>query len=153
TLQILSKNTRESSLISINSALYQNAGANIVQQIAYSLAHANEYLNRIPTIHKAIVFEVAVGSNYFFEIAKLRALRLLFQLIAKEYYHDSDCHILVTPTKRNKTMYDYNINMLRTTTECMSGILGGADTITNLPYDAIYHKNNEFGDRIARNQL
>lgn len=153
TLQLLSKETRDSSLISVNLALYQNAGANMVQQIAYSLAHANEYLNRIPTIHQAIVFEVAVGSNYFFEIAKLRALRLLFQLIAKEYYHDKDCHIVVTPTKRNKTLYDYNLNMLRTTTECMSAILGGADAIANLPYDSIYHKDNEFGDRIARNQL
>jgi methylmalonyl-CoA mutase len=152
-LQILSKNTRESSLISINSALYQNAGANMVQQIAYSLAHANEYLNRIPTIHQSIVFEIAVGSNYFFEIAKLRALRLLFQLIAKEYFHDKDCHLLVTPSKRNKTLYDYNMNMLRTTTECMSAIIGGTDAVANLPYDAIYHKNNEFGDRIARNQL
>lgn len=152
-LQILSKNTRESSLISINAALYQNAGANMVQQIAYSLAHANEYLNRIPTIHQSIVFEIAVGSNYFFEIAKLRAFRLLFQLIAKEYYHDKDCHLIVTPSKRNKTLYDYNMNMLRTTTECMSAIIGGADAVANLPYDAIYHKNNEFGDRIARNQL
>lgn len=152
-LQILSKNTREHSLISINMALYQNAGANMVQQIAYGLAHANEYLNRIPTIHQPIVFEVAVANNYFFEIAKLRALRLLFQLIAKEYYHDKDCHILVTPSKRNKSLYDYNMNMLRTTTECMSAIIGGADAIANLPYDAIYHKNNEFGDRIARNQL
>ncbi len=152
-LQLLSKNTREHSLISVNMALYQNAGANMAQQIAYGLAHANEYLNRIPTIHQPIVFEVAVASNYFFEIAKLRALRLLFQLIAKEYYHDKDCHILVTPSKRNKTLYDYNMNMLRTTTECMSAIIGGADAIANLPYDAIYHKNNEFSDRIARNQL
>jgi methylmalonyl-CoA mutase len=96
---------------------------------------------------------VSVGTNYFFEIAKLRALRLLFNLIAKEYNHNIDCHILVSPTKRNKTLYDYNLNMLRTTTECMSAILGGADAIANLPYDAIYHKDNEFGDRIARNQL
>jgi methylmalonyl-CoA mutase len=43
--------------------------------------------------------------------------------------------------------------MLRTTTECMSAILGGADTICNMPYDALYHKSNEFGERIARNQL
>jgi len=140
-------------LISINAGLYQNAGANMVQQIGYSLAHANEYFNRIPTINQTIVFEVAVGTNYFFEIAKLRALRLLFNLIAKEYNHNMDCHILVTPTKRNKTIYDYNVNMLRTTTECMSAILGGADAIANLAYDALYHKDNEFGDRIARNQL
>ncbi len=43
--------------------------------------------------------------------------------------------------------------MLRTTTECMSAIIGGANTIANLPYDSLYHKDNEFGDRIARNQL
>jgi len=61
--------------------------------------------------------------------------------------------LLVSPTKRNKTIYDYNVNMLRTTTECMSAILGGANAIANLPYDALYHKDNEFGDRIARNQL
>lgn len=140
-------------LISINAGLYQNAGANMVQQIAYSLAHANEYFNRLTDLNQTIVFEVSVGTNYFFEIAKLRALRLLFNLIAKEYNPNLECHILVSPTKRNKTLYDYNVNMLRTTTECMSAILGGADAIANLPYDALYHKNNEFGDRIARNQL
>ncbi|SHN11081.1 methylmalonyl-CoA mutase subunit beta [Flavobacterium xinjiangense] len=153
TLNLLSKEETTTSLISINSALYQNAGANMVQQIAYSLAHANEYFNKITIINQPIVFEVAVGTNYFFEIAKLRALRLLFNIIAKEYNHNLDCNIIVSPTKRNKTLYDYNVNMLRTTTECMSAILGGANAIANLPYDALYHKDNEFGDRIARNQL
>jgi len=153
TLNLISETTAHISFISIDGGLYQNAGANMAQQIAYSLAHANEYFNRITTINKPIVFEISVGTNYFFEIAKLRALRLLFNLIAKEYNHKLDCHLLVSPTKRNKTLYDYNVNMLRTTTECMSAILGGADTIANLPYDALYHKDNEFGDRIARNQL
>ncbi|MDI6031803.1 methylmalonyl-CoA mutase subunit beta [Flavobacterium sp. LB2P84] len=153
TLNLLSTSATSVSLISINASLYQNAGANMVQQIAYSLGHANEYFNRIEVINKPIVFEVAVGTNYFFEIAKLRALRLLFNLVAKEYNHNLDCNIIVSPTKRNKTLYDYNVNMLRTTTECMSAIIGGADAIANLPYDALYHKDNEFGDRIARNQL
>lgn len=153
TLSILSKETSNVSLISIDGTLYQNAGANMAQQIAYTLAHANEYFNRIELINKPIVFEISVGTNYFFEIAKLRALRLLFNVIAKEYNHNFDCHLLVSPTKRNKTLYDYNVNMLRTTTECMSAILGGANAIANLPYDALYHKDNEFGDRIARNQL
>ena len=153
TLELLSKSTKTISIISIDSGLYQNSGATMVQQIAYSLAHANEYFNRIAPIYTPIVFQVSVGTNYFFEIAKLRALRLLFNLIAKEYNHNMDCHILVSPTKRNKTLYDYNINMLRTTTECMSAILGGADAIANLPYDALYHKDNKFSDRIARNQL
>ena len=139
--------------ININTGIYQNAGANIVQQLAYTLAHANEYFNRIPAINQPITIEVSIGTNYFFEIAKLRALRLLFSTLAKEYNHNFDCHIIATPTKRNKTIYDYNVNMLRTTTECMSAILGGANAIANLPYDALYHKDNEFGDRISRNQL
>jgi methylmalonyl-CoA mutase len=153
TLNSLSKTVSKSSIISINGSLYQNAGANMVQEIAYSLAHANEYLNRISIINQPIIFQISVGTNYFFEIAKLRALRILFHLIAKEYNPNIKCHLLVTPTKRNKTIYDYNVNMLRTTTECMSAIIGGADAIANLPYDALYHKDNEFGDRIARNQL
>jgi len=153
TIEKISKATTNLSLLSVDLGLYQNAGANITQQIAYSLAHANEYLNRLQDIAKPIVFQVSVGTNYFFEIAKLRALRMLFKLIASEYNPDLECHLLVTPTKRNKTIYDYNVNMLRTTTECMSAILGGADAVANLPYDSLYHKDNEFGDRIARNQL
>lgn len=153
TLNLISKTIKKVSFIGINMGLYQNAGANMVQQLAYGLGHANEYFNRIEDINQPLVFEVSVGTNYFFEIAKLRALRLLFNLIAKEYKHTLDCHILVSPTKRNKTIYDYNVNILRTTTECMSAILGGADAIANLAYDSIYHKDNEFGDRIARNQL
>lgn len=141
------------SFLTISSGIYQNAGANLVQQLAYTLAQANEYFNRIPNINQPITIEVAVGTNYFFEIAKLRALRLLFNTLASEYNHNFDCHIIATPTKRNKTLYDYNVNMLRTTTECMSAILGGADAVANLAYDAIYHKDNEFGDRISRNQL
>ncbi len=140
-------------LLSVDVGLYQNAGANMVQQIAYAIAHANEYFNKIQNINKPIVFQVSVGTNYFFEIAKLRALRLVFKAVAQEYNHNLDCHLLVSPTKRNKTIYDYNTNLLRTTTECMSAILGGADAIANLPYDSLYHKDNEFGDRIARNQL
>ncbi len=153
TLDLLFKNTANLNLLSVDLGLYQNSGANITQQIAYSLAHANEYLNRFAGTAKSIVFQVSVGTNYFFEIAKLRALRMLFDLIATEYNSKIECHLLVTPTKRNKTIYDYNVNMLRTTTECMSAILGGANAIANLPYDALYHKDNEFGDRIARNQL
>ena len=152
-LKRIAADTKYISFISVDGTLYQNAGATIAQQIAYTLAHANEYFNQIGTIGKPVVLQMAVGSNYFFEIAKLRATRVLFDLIAKEYDHGFSCHILAVPTRRNKTLYDYNVNMLRTTTECMSAILGGADTVSNLPYDAIYHKSNEFGERISRNQL
>ncbi|MEZ0005654.1 methylmalonyl-CoA mutase [Flavobacterium sp. 28YEA47A] len=152
-LNTISISCQNINFLNIDGSLYQNAGANIVQQLAYMMAHVNEYFNRMATISKPVTFQVAVGTNYFFEIAKLRALRLLFDLLAKEYDHNSGCHILAIPTKRNKTLYDYNVNMLRTTTECMSAILGGADAVSNLAYDALYHKDNEFGDRISRNQL
>jgi methylmalonyl-CoA mutase len=142
-----------SSCVSVDGLLYQNAGANMVQQLAYMLAHANEYFNRMPALQKPLVFQVAVGGNYFFEIAKLRALRVLYTALAKEYGLPVNCHIVARPTRRNKTLYDYNVNMLRTSTECMAAVLGGADTVINLPYDALYHKSNEFGERIARNQL
>ncbi len=143
-----------SSTLTIHVDTYQNAGATMVQQLAYALAHANEYLNHFGSkITNKITFNVAVGGHYFFEIAKLRALRHLWSVLAKEYNVDSACTIIASPSKRNKTIYDYNVNMLRTTTECMSAVLGGADFVYNLPYDALYHKTNEFGDRIARNQL
>lgn len=152
---IASKCDALTSIISIDISLYQNAGANIIQQLAYALAHANEYLNHFGSNLKGkVVFNLSVGSNYFFEIAKLKSLRLLWNSLASEYFEKTpDCIIIATPSKRNKTIYDYNTNLLRTTTECMSAILGGADFISNLRYDAIYHNDNEFGERIARNQL
>ena len=140
--------------LSVDIALYQNAGADMVQQLAYALAHANEYLNHFKKKSDIpITFKVAVGSNYFFEIAKLRALRLLWETLGDEYGIQANCHIIAQPSKRDKTLYDYNTNMLRTTTQCMAAILGGADTVVNLPYDAVYHKDNKFAERLARNQL
>ena len=141
-------------MLGVDMALYQNAGATMVQQLAYGLAHINEYLNHVEDATMVQpTFTVAVGTNYFFEVAKIRALRLLWKTLASAYDNTKNCHILAMPSKRNKTLYDYNVNMLRTSTECMSAVLGGADTVCNLPYDAIYHKDNEFGERIARNQL
>lgn len=170
--QILDKLSIENSktkIFGVNVSTYQNAGANIVQQLAYALAHANEYFNHFSSApfgdrdglspsrddgHGVqISFNLTIGSNYFFEIAKIRALRKLYAAVAKEYGFQQTCHIIAHPSKRNKTLYDYNVNMLRTTSECMSAVLGGADTVYNLAYDALYHKSNEFGERIARNQL
>ncbi|MFS4482658.1 methylmalonyl-CoA mutase subunit beta [Hyunsoonleella sp. 2307UL5-6] len=151
--------TLYSNSLTINASLYQNAGANMVQQLAYAIAHVNEYFNAIETTHTSIssqiniVFNVAIGTNYFFEIAKLRALRVLFNTLKKEYSTDYKCIIFATPSTRNKALYAYNTNMLRTTTECMSAVLGSADTISNLPYDTVFNKPNDFACRIARNQL
>ncbi|PHS61728.1 MAG: methylmalonyl-CoA mutase [Flavobacterium sp.] len=161
---ILQKKNSEN-ILSIDTTLFQNAGATMVQQLGYGMAQANEYLNRFcDTCHSegetieeshfsSITFKISVGTNYFFEIAKIRAFRKLYALIAKEYKISTDCNLIATPSKRNKTLYDYNVNMLRTTTEYMSSIQGGANSIVSLAYDSTYHKSNEFGERIARNQL
>jgi len=157
---ILKKASLTTTVLSVDAALYQNAGANCIQQVAYALAHANEYLNHFDRSNiiqrgheESIQFNFSVGSNYFFEIAKLRAFRYLWELLCDEYNFHIEPHLFVKPSLRNKTLYDYNVNMLRTTTECMSAILGGANTISNVSYDTMYHKKNEFGERISRNQL
>ena len=162
-LDALFQKNSEENLLAVDATLYQNAGANIVQQLAYALAHANEYLNHLCQPERSrrpdevqdlnMTFQLATGHNYFFEIAKIRALRKLYAVLAKEYGVKETCHIIATPSKRNKTLYDYNVNLLRSTTECMSAVLGGGDAVCNLPYDALYHKSNEFGERISRNQL
>jgi methylmalonyl-CoA mutase len=141
--------------ICVDVSLYENAGAGIVQQLAYALSHTNEYLeNLAEETVKNIHFIFSVRGNYFFEIAKLRAFRILIKALFEEYNQtDSQIEIFVQPSLRNKTIFDYNVNMLRTTSESMSAILGGATTISNVPYDAVYHKSNEFGERISRNQL
>ena len=155
-LEEIAKNSNHlKSWLSIDVSLYQNSGANSIQQLAYALSHVNEYLNHFgENISKSIIFKNTIGSNYFFEIAKIKALRVLWNSLVAEYTGQQiKCLITTKPSTRNKTLYDYNTNLLRTTTECMSAILGGADTVCNLSYDAIYHKENEFGERIARNQL
>lgn len=137
---------------SINACLYQNAGATIVQQVAFALSHANEYLNLdMNTLNLNVKF--SIGSNYFFEIAKLRAFRYLWSIITEDAKIKSELHILTTPSKRNKTMYDHHTNMIRTTSECMSAISGGSNSICNSSFDSIFKKGNEQGERMARNQI
>ena len=150
--------TEADNLLSVDTTLYENAGADIVQQLGYGLAHAHEYIHHLS--EKGILdgiekftFKVAIGGNYFFEIAKLRALRLLWYTLMEEYGLNIECRIVAEPSRRNKTVYDYNMNMVRTTTECMSAILGGAHVVFNQPYDRLYHKDNDFSSRIALNQL
>jgi methylmalonyl-CoA mutase len=152
-LENIIKNCENSLSVSLD--LYQNAGATMVQQLGYTLAHANEYLLHFgKEIAENIHFSVSVGSNYFFEIAKIRAFRILWETLLNDYeLKNIEAHIFTQPTLRNKTIYDYNVNMLRTTSECMSAILGGSNTISNVSYDAVFHKSNEFGERISRNQL
>lgn len=145
-------------ILSIDTTLYENTGADMVQQLGYGIAQAHEYVQhlydkRLLNNLGRVTFKVSVAGNYFFEIAKLRALRLLWKTVMEDYGLTADCHIVAEPSKRNKTLYDYNMNMVRTSAECMSSILGGAQVVFNHAYDKIYHKDNGFSSQIALNQL
>lgn len=135
--------------LEVNGSQYHNAGANICTEIAITLAHANEYLN-VGT-NAPVLFNVAVGSDYFFEIAKLRALRKLWSVVAIE--HDIDTSVIINceTALNNKTIYDYNNNILRASTETMAAIIGGCDGLYVYPYDVLFKQPNDFSNRIARN--
>lgn len=153
TLQQINTQNKLSSCLSIRITEYQNAGASIIQQIAFGLAHLTEYFTEIETFASQIVFEVAVGENYFFEIAKLRALRILTELLAKEYSLTGDCHIISVPSKRNKTLFYTENNIVRTTTESMAAILGGTNSVLIQAPDFMFKKESIDSNRLALHQL
>jgi methylmalonyl-CoA mutase len=145
---------KDDNVLFINSGIYQNAGANIVQQVAYALAHANEYMQAFTNQFKGkIRVGFAMGSNFFFEIAKLRAFRYLIQQLIEKHKLKLELELFCQPSLRNKTLYDYNVNILRSATENFSAVLGGAAIINSLAYDSFFKKSNDFSERIARNQL
>ena len=141
--------------ININSASVKNKGANIIQEIAFLLSLANEYLNIYGcNIAEHISFELTQGSNYFFEISKIQVLRILWSIITNEHGEQiDDTTITSIPSLRNKTIKNYNNNIIRSTSECISGILGGCNFIKSIPYDSLFNEKNEFSQRIMNNQL
>ncbi|NOY49207.1 MAG: methylmalonyl-CoA mutase small subunit, partial [Chlorobi bacterium] len=149
--------------LTVDGSIFHNSGASTVSEIAFTLSMAVEYLNRltdskldVDMISRHIRFNLAAGPSYFVEIAKLRAVRFLWAKIMKEYgiNNSSSARMCVhsVSSSINKTIYDPYVNMLRTTTETMSAALGGADSITVLPFDFTMEKTSELGQRIARNQ-
>ncbi len=149
-------------VISVSANLFSDSGASLVQELAYGLAMAAEYLTRLTgmghstaDIVKHLQWNLGAGPEYFMEIAKVRAARLLFSALLSAY--DSD-HSKYPPvfihsitTDWNKTLYDPLVNMLRLTTEAMSAILGGCDSLLVKPYDSWYREPGDFSERIARN--
>lgn len=149
-------------VLAANGCLFQEAGATAVQEVAYTLAVANEYLWKlteaglsVDETAPAIQFNLAVGSNYFMEIAKIRAFRLLWAKVVEAYNPkvqiSAKAYIHCTTSKFNMSVYDPHVNMLRTTTEGMSAVLGGADSLSVKPFDAPFKKASSFSNRIARN--
>jgi methylmalonyl-CoA mutase len=149
--------------ITVNGHLFHNSGATLVQELAFSLASGNEYLAdltseglSIDDISDSLQFSFGIGSNYFMEIAKLRAARLLWNKIVEQYRpanpENSKMFIHSTTSLWNKTIYDPYVNLLRTTTEGMSAIIGNTDSLSIFPFDFPYKYESEFSRRIARNQ-
>ena len=150
-------------VITVHAGNFHEAGGTAVQQIAYGLAQGVAYLTRlsdlglsIDQVAPKIGFGFSAGSDYFMEIAGLRAARLLWAQIVKAYGPGNDenarMHTHVATSAWNKTVYDPYTNLLRTTTETMSAILGGADSITVLPFDQWRSEPGPFSKRLARNQ-
>lgn len=149
-------------LVGVGGVLFHNCGASIVQELAFTLAMGHEYVVRmmdmgmsVDQIAPYLKFNMSIGTNYFMEIAKVRAARLLWATIMQPYGPKRRCsskmRIHVETSAWNQSVYDPYVNLLRGTTEAMSAALAGVDSIEVLPFDTAYQAPTEFSNRIARN--
>ncbi len=150
-------------VIAVNAAYLNNAGAYIYQELGFALAWGNEVLAQakeaglnIDVVAKNIKFNFGVGSNYFMEIAKFRAARMLWANIVKAYAPAevavAKMNVHATTSEFNMTIFDAHVNLLRTQTEAMSATLAGVDSLTVIPFDQAYQESDDISERIARNQ-
>jgi len=148
-----------------NPYLFNNAGAYCAQELGFGLAYGNEFLTlaseaglSVKEVAKKVKFNFGIGSNYFMEIAKFRAARLLWAQIVNAYLEEGDCksaakmRIHATTSEFNQSVYDAYVNLLRSQTEAMSASIAGVDSLTVTPFDAAFQISDEFSERIARNQ-
>ncbi|MDP3849232.1 MAG: acyl-CoA mutase large subunit family protein [Luteolibacter sp.] len=145
--------------ISIQGDVYHNAGATATQELAYIISTLVCYLEEMKsrglapeTVLPHIRIRLAIGSDYFMEISKIRAARLLWSKVASAYgVVNAPVHIHASTSKWNKTIYDAHTNMLRVTAEAFAAVVGGVDSLHIGPYDEIAGHTDEFSRRIARN--
>ncbi len=143
--------------------MLSDAGAYIYQELGYALAWGTDWLTLlteagldVDTVAARVKFNMGVSSNYFMEIAKFRAARMLWAQIVEQYKPASadsaKMHIHASTSRFNQTVYDAHVNLLRSQTETMSAALAGVDSITTVPFDTPYQTPDDFSERIARNQ-
>ena len=150
-------------VFAVDSYMFCDAGAYIFQELGYALAWGAEWLTMLTDagvkaddVAHRIKFNMGVSSNYFMEIAKFRAARMVWAQIVEQYKPESKlsskmlCHAVTS--RFNQTIYDAHVNLLRSQTETMSAALAGVDSITTTPFDVPYKKPDAFSERIARNQ-
>ena len=149
--------------LNVDSVALNNAGAYIYQELGYALAWGNEWLHllteqgySVDEVSSRVKFNMGVSDNYFMEIAKFRAARLLWAQIVKQYEPVSDTacqmHVCAQTSRYNQTVFDSYVNLLRSQTEAMSAALGNVDSIVVTPFDAPYKQPDDFSERLARNQ-
>ena len=148
--------------VTVDGAQFGNRGASLVQQIAFTLSLAVDYLDELSarglplaTIARNMQFILSTDTHYFFEIAKLRALRWLWSAIIKATEEDivyaAALRVHATTSRWHATTFDPHTNILRATTEAMSAIIGGCDSVSIAPFDITFQEDNPFSARIARN--
>ncbi len=143
--------------------MLNNAGSYITQELGFALAWGNEWLSvltdkglTVDKVANRIKFNFGISSNYFMEMAKFRAARMLWAQIVSAYKPNCDCaskiEMHAQTSQFNMTIYDAHVNLLRSQTETMSAALAGVNSITVTPFDITYKQPDEFSERIARNQ-
>lgn len=150
-------------VIAVDSVMFNTAGAYIYQELGYALAWGAEWLTALTEAGVSateagcrIKFNMGISSNYFMELAKFRAARMLWAQIVEQYKPECKCACKMmahaATSKFNQTIYDAHVNLLRSQTEAMSAALAGVDSITVVPFDTPYKTPDAFSERIARNQ-
>jgi methylmalonyl-CoA mutase len=157
----LTKGMPDFRALTLDVAYYGNRGATASQQVGFALATAATYLNELPDdtltvadVAAAMRVHTATNPNYFFELAKLRALRQVWATLCHAYGLPAEAAqvpILAETASWSQTTLDAHTNLLRVTTEAMSAVLGGADVLSVRPFDTLFQAPNEFSDRLARN--
>lgn len=149
--------------LAVNSEVLNNAGCFIFQELGYALSWGAQWMTLLTeagvkpsVVANRIKFNMGVSSNYFMELAKFRAARMLWAQIADKYQpiEKADCKMALhaTTSRFNQTLYDAHVNLLRSQTEAMSAALAGVDSLTVTPFDTPYKTPDDFSERIARNQ-
>ncbi|WP_181305750.1 methylmalonyl-CoA mutase subunit beta [Rufibacter sp. XAAS-G3-1] len=148
--------------LTINGSHFSNKGATLVQELGITLAIAVCYTNSLTqeglsaeSIFRNMQFHLTAGTNYFFEIAKFRAARLLWAKVVEAFgvpvETASALRIHASTSRWHQTTLDPHTNLLRHTTEMMSAIMGGVNSVEVEPFDSTFREANAFSERIARN--
>ena len=139
--------------VNIQGVEYHNAGASISQELAFTIAQLSEYFSNSPSLEpNKIQISLGVSTNYFFEIAKFRAIRILWaQMLNAFKKDDTPLYLKAETGLRTSTIFDPYVNMLRTTSQSMSAALGGANIINTSSFNAAFKNDDDFAQRMARN--